>query len=251
MNTTAMTESAGDTRAQGTRSPRLWVLLAWFVTLNAMYMFLPGWWVASVPFAYWAFAQHVEHRRLDELGGGGWAIVELLAGLAWGCFIVVVSVASGSGGHLDLAYLSTGLAAGVVFYAACEELIWRGLLVRQLDARIGSLWAIGISSVAFALAHGPLSPWAVVVYTVDGIVFGAAYLVTGRLWLSIGVHAAANLAVEVAFPGVVRFLPFVGLQLAAAVLLLILAHKRGRLHRRSSAGCRRARTAGAAEKVPH
>lgn len=226
---TAGADSIEVTEAAGHRRAGFWLALACFVLLNAVYLFLGGWWVIPVPAIYWAFAHFAELRRLDEFRGGSWAVAELLAGLAWGCCIVIVGIAPGGAVSIDAALLTVGSVAWVVAYAAGEELIWRGFLVAQLDARLGSWWALVLSSAAFALAHGSLDPVELLVYAVDGIVLGAAYLLTRRLWLPIGMHAAINLTVELAYPETVWLVPFIGLQLAVAVVLLVMAGRRGRL----------------------
>jgi membrane protease YdiL (CAAX protease family) len=89
-----------------------------------------------------------------------------------------------------------GFAFAVAIVApVIEELFFRGLLLRALERRFGTGWAVAGSSVAFGLAHfqGLQLPALVAV----GLVFGILRVRTGRLGPGILAHAAFN-AVAVA-----------------------------------------------------
>ena len=80
--------------------------------------------------------------------------------------------------------------------ALCEELIWRGLLLRFLEPRIGSGLALAATAIGFAVWHLTSSPYYLIDLAAAGALFGAAYLCTRRLWMSIGLHTGWNLAVD-------------------------------------------------------
>jgi membrane protease YdiL (CAAX protease family) len=89
--------------------------------------------------------------------------------------------------------LSVAVGAPIV-----EELFFRGLLLRSLQRRLGNAFAIGLSAVAFGLAHGStLGVNAVILVMVSLMVFGAVLaglaLRTGRLGPGIVAHAMFNL----------------------------------------------------------
>ena len=89
--------------------------------------------------------------------------------------------------------LSVAVGAPIV-----EELFFRGLLLRSLRNRLGTVPAIGLSGVAFGLAHGSTLPVeAVVLVMISLTVFGAVLallaLRTGRLGPGIVAHAMFNL----------------------------------------------------------
>ncbi|HET6810373.1 MAG TPA: CPBP family intramembrane glutamic endopeptidase [Acidimicrobiales bacterium] len=94
----------------------------------------------------------------------------------------------------------TGLAhgAGVALLVAvvivgaplAEELFFRGLLLRALRARIGTPGAVGVSALAFGLAH--FEPLQLPVLVLFGVVLGVLAVRTGRLGPSICAHAAFN-----------------------------------------------------------
>jgi membrane protease YdiL (CAAX protease family) len=76
-----------------------------------------------------------------------------------------------------------------------EELFFRGLVLRSLERRVGTAWAVVGSAVAFGLAHFELLQLPALVGV--GVVCGVLAVRTGRLGPGIFVHAAFN-AVAVA-----------------------------------------------------
>ena len=79
-----------------------------------------------------------------------------------------------------------------------EELFFRGLLLRSLQRRLPDGVAVGLSALAFGLAHGSgLAADAVVLVILSLTVFGAALALlasrTGRLGPGIVAHALFNL----------------------------------------------------------
>ena len=89
--------------------------------------------------------------------------------------------------------LSVAVGAPIV-----EELFFRGLLLRSLQRRVPNSVAIGVSAVAFGLAHASALPVdAVVLVMVSLTVFGAVLALlairTGRLGAGIVAHAVFNL----------------------------------------------------------
>lgn len=93
------------------------------------------------------------------------------------------------------AWRAAGLAieAGVV-----EELLIRGVVLRLLWRAFGPLPAFLVSAALFGGGHlpNPDSSWfaALCVAVEAGIMLGAFYALTGRLWVSIGFHVTWNFA---------------------------------------------------------
>jgi membrane protease YdiL (CAAX protease family) len=87
--------------------------------------------------------------------------------------------------------LAISLSSGVT-----EELVFRGVIFRLLWSMLGRWWALGLSSVLFGVAH--LANPNPDIMAMLGIIFGAGvplaalYILTGRLWASIGCHMAWN-----------------------------------------------------------
>ncbi|MDC0663653.1 CPBP family intramembrane glutamic endopeptidase [Marinobacter sp. SS21] len=75
-----------------------------------------------------------------------------------------------------------------------EELLFRGLLQRQLAIRFGWITALVVASGAFGLAHLAGGWKYVAVACLAGLVYGLAYLWTGRLVWAVLVHWGLNLS---------------------------------------------------------
>ncbi|MEO6042188.1 MAG: type II CAAX endopeptidase family protein [Croceibacterium sp.] len=77
-----------------------------------------------------------------------------------------------------------------------EETLFRGVILRQLE-RLGGTWiALTLSSVLFGVVHlanpDATLTGAIAIMLEAGILLGAAYLVTRRLWFAAALHAAWN-----------------------------------------------------------
>jgi hypothetical protein len=73
--------------------------------------------------------------------------------------------------------------------AVLEELGFRAIVLRLTARVVGPVGGLIVSTVAFAAAHaGHASYPAVAQIAVAGLVLGLLYMVSGRLWLSIGMH---------------------------------------------------------------
>ena len=95
--------------------------------------------------------------------------------------------------------LGRGLLSGLMLglgSAFGEEVVMRGILLRILAGKFGTLPALTVTSVAFGLLHLGNPHVSVIgalcVAIQAGLLFGVAYLATRRLWLAIGMHAAWN-----------------------------------------------------------
>lgn len=130
--------------------------------------------------------------KLAELGAGllaGAALISLAVGLI--ALLGGYRVTGFSASPQLLAPLAIGIGAGVI-----EEILFRGILLRVLDAWLGSWAALGITSLLFGLIH-MTNPGASLVTALGlvveaGVLLGAAYLLTRRLWFAIGLHIAWN-----------------------------------------------------------
>ena len=101
------------------------------------------------------------------------------------------------GVHLALIALVAGLIAPV-----CEELLFRGLLLRSLRRRVSPVAAVAISALVFALAHPMLDPTFGTLAVVPalfalGAISGVAALRRGDLSMSIFLHIGFNLLTTV------------------------------------------------------
>jgi membrane protease YdiL (CAAX protease family) len=148
-------------------------------------------------FVYRAYVRLVEKRPVTELSGAG-APGELGIGAAVGFGLVAVVV--GTFWILGYYRIASANALGVVFVslandgagAFVEEVVLRGIVFRITEERLGTWVALAICVVLFALLH-LASPNATLTSTVvvgveGGVLLSAAYVLTRRLWLPIGIH---------------------------------------------------------------
>lgn len=83
----------------------------------------------------------------------------------------------------------------LVFVGWNEELVYRGYILQTLTNGINLVWGIIITSLYFGLEHlsNPNSnAMAVAGIFIIGLFFTYAYIRTGQLWLSIGIHIGWN-----------------------------------------------------------
>ena len=142
-----------------------------------------------------------EDRR-DDLSLGG-ALRPLAIGLGAGVavfsFIVLVAAVVGVyhlTGEGDSRDLLPQLILSAIFPAISEEMLFRGILFRWIEAFGGSWAALLLTSAFFGAAH-LANPHASAIAAVGiafeaGVMLGAAYMLTRSLWLPMGIHAAWN-----------------------------------------------------------
>jgi len=129
-----------------------------------------------------------------ELGAGllaGFALFCLMTGLVALLGGIAVTGVRSFGQTQFWIWASLGAASGIV-----EETLFRGILLRQLERLVGTWWALALTSILFGALHltNQDATWAgaLGIMLEAGILLGAAYLYTRRLWLAAGLHAAWN-----------------------------------------------------------
>ena len=153
--------------------------------------------------AYTFYVRRFEGRPVTEFGRRG-ALRELAAGLFLGLalFTAVISTLSALG-----SYRVTGLGTAQALVvpvllsigaAVIEETVFRGVLFRLVEAWGGTWTGLAVSSALFGLGHA-MNPQATLIGVVAivfeaGIMLAAAFMLTRRLWLAIGLHAGWNIA---------------------------------------------------------
>ena len=154
------------------------------------------------------------------------------------------------------------LALTLALVGYVEEILYRGVLLRIVDEGLGTWPALVISAALFGVVHlgtpNATLYTALVISLEAGLLLGAAYVLTRRLWLPIGIHFAWNFMQTGVFGGT-RTAEALGarslldarlsgpdllsgggsgldgsvfavtLCLAVAVAFLVLAHRRGRI----------------------
>ena len=157
--------------------------------------------IAAAILVMWLVATKIASRPVYELERQG-AVREFAYGGIVGAglvtFSVLVLLAVGAYEITDVTVgrgLLTGLLLGLGS-AFGEEVVMRGILLRVLLGELGTTAALAITSLMFGVLHlgNPHSSLlgSVGIALQAGLLFGAAYLLTRRLWLAIGIHAAWN-----------------------------------------------------------
>lgn len=155
--------------------------------------------------AYWAYVHWWERRPVRELSVSG-AVPELLTGLLLGglLFSGIVALLAAFGAYSldavgtlgDLSSVAAGMLPKIAAGALIEELLFRLLLLRLLERSFGTAWALAISSLVFGLAHlgnAGATPLIGIMLGIElGLLFGAAYLLTRRVWLCAALHLSWN-----------------------------------------------------------
>lgn len=127
---------------------------------------------------------------------------ELAAGalLGAGLFALVVGIAAAVGvytiGATNVWQTIWPMLALAIFSGVSEEILFRGIIFRYVERLAGSWIALLISAAIFGgahLANPNASPIAAIAIAIEaGLLLGAVYMLTRRLWAAIGLHAAWN-----------------------------------------------------------
>jgi membrane protease YdiL (CAAX protease family) len=161
---------------------------------------------------YRAYACFIEKRSVSELalpGMGRELGIGLLvgAGLYAACELILMALGIYRINGLNpwsymLPAIAMALSSGVY-----EELLFRGVLYGSVERWFGSWAALVVSSLVFGLTHlinpqGTLEG-ALFIAVEAGILLAAAFMLTRRLWLSIGFHISWNYTQSAIFSSIV------------------------------------------------
>lgn len=78
--------------------------------------------------------------------------------------------------------------------AVGEEVMFRGILFRMIDKRIGTKTALVVSALIFGFAHFMQGTWwsSIAIAIEAGLLLAVAYKLTNSLWFPIGIHWTWN-----------------------------------------------------------
>ena len=161
---------------------------------------------------YAAYANFVERRAATELSlpgaGREWATGALIGGgLYTACALILMVLGIyWIEGFNPLSFLLPAVAMAIKS-SIFEELVFRGVLFKSVEDMLGSWIAILLSSAVFGLLHltnpDATLTGAIYISIEAGLLLGAAYLVTRRLWICIGIHMLWNYVQSAVFSGIV------------------------------------------------
>jgi membrane protease YdiL (CAAX protease family) len=151
--------------------------------------------------AYWGYARWIEKRNATEIAPSG-APSEFGLGLLTGAGLFTTAI-----GIIWILgyYRVTGLNPWSVLIDSLtlsvlsgflEELITRGIIFRIIEDVLGTWIALALSALLFGMMHlgNPHATWAsaMAIALEAGLLLGACYVLTRRLWMAIGLHLAWN-----------------------------------------------------------
>jgi len=172
---------------------------------------LGGMWIGGLPGVlvqvvgaialYVGYVRLVERRRVDELAGDR-AVPELGGGVALGAALFAATI-----GVLWVMGVATvervgdwegagRMAVAAIAASILEEILMRAILFRLVERSLGTWIALGVSAALFGAIHA-FNQGATLVSTVAialeaGVLLAATLVLTRRLWLALGTHAAWN-----------------------------------------------------------
>lgn len=163
----------------------------------------PGYLELFVTFTFVSLALGIEYlRKVGNYNTLGFSLSiftlrEVLVGIVLAVFAVglIISAALLSGATINAGEVLYESIYGTLLTALTEELIFRGMMLRAIEQRFGGMMGVFLSSMVFAGAHlfnTNSTSVAFINIALAGMVFGAMYMLTRSLWMSISFHAAWN-----------------------------------------------------------
>ena len=188
------------------------VVAAWFVGGGIAFAVRDRWalavaaGLAAAALALGAYAwvvRRTEHRPPADLPRSA-ALRTLARGTAGGVlwFAAVIGVVAALGAYRVEGWGSVtsafALLAAAAAASATEEVVFRGVLLRHLEARAGTWVALVVTAVLFGAMHlvnPAATTWGAIAIAIEaGLALGAAYVATRSLWLPVGLHLGWNFA---------------------------------------------------------
>ncbi len=150
---------------------------------------------------YAGFVRVIERRPVTELGRDG-APIELGSGFVLGVALFSLTMlVLWSLGQVDVVADGGWRALGyplldAVIAAVVEEVLMRGVLFRIVEESLGSWIALAFSAALFGALHafnpGATATSSIAIALEAGVLLAAVFMLTRRLWMVIGLHAAWN-----------------------------------------------------------
>jgi len=157
--------------------------------------------------SYCCYVRWVEKRPVSELSRiGAWrevatgvlGVTALLAATMGLLFAFGIYQVTGSNSWTVMIVP----IAELVLVAFVEELVFRGVIFRIVESSLGSWIALVLTASIFAVSHLPnegVTVLAIAVTGMAGVMLGAAFMATRRLWLAIGIHFGWNFMLSAVF----------------------------------------------------
>ncbi|ECP1951354.1 lysostaphin resistance A-like protein [Salmonella enterica] len=109
--------------------------------------------------------------------------------------LLLIAVASG-GLKIEIhhpAWLLQFILANIFFVSLAEEALFRGYLQQRFSSVMPPVLALIIASLLFGILHYAGGSLIVVFSTLAGLIYGVAWMLSGRLWVAVLFHFGLNL----------------------------------------------------------
>jgi membrane protease YdiL (CAAX protease family) len=150
---------------------------------------------------YYFLFKFYEKRKIEELSTSHFlrnSVTGILTGFLFLSVVILImyfgkayTIVSVNPVSFLLPALALGISSGIF-----EEILFRGILFRITEEKLGSVWALVISSSFFGFAHlgnENSTVFSAVAITIEaGLLLGAAFIYSRNLWLPIFIHFAWN-----------------------------------------------------------
>ncbi|PQQ37691.1 CPBP family intramembrane metalloprotease domain-containing protein [Photorhabdus luminescens] len=90
-------------------------------------------------------------------------------------------------------WLPMFMLANIFFVSLAEEALFRGYIQQRLSQWINPYFALIITALIFGGAHFVGGPLLMIFATLAGLMYGLAWMWSGRLWVAVGFHFSLNL----------------------------------------------------------
>lgn len=91
-------------------------------------------------------------------------------------------------------WLPIFMISNLLFVSLAEEALFRGYLQQRFTQWLGSPYlALILSALLFGAAHAAGGPLLILFATLAGIIYGLAWMWSGKLWLAVSFHFGLNL----------------------------------------------------------
>ncbi|MDR1678937.1 MAG: CPBP family intramembrane metalloprotease [Prevotellaceae bacterium] len=188
--------------------PQVWLkdmLKANQVIPIVRHILIPTITVILILLSYITLYRYYEKRKITELATchiGKYLIIGLIIGFVLPSLMIGVAYLRGEYTVLSISSLTDTFLRNItisILYgigiAVFEEVLFRGVVFRLMEEKLGSYIALAISCVIFGfihLANGSDSLLPGITISIISILITAAYMYTRNLWFPIAIHFAWN-----------------------------------------------------------
>ncbi|MGG4608592.1 CPBP family intramembrane glutamic endopeptidase [Providencia sp. Me31A] len=110
--------------------------------------------------------------------------------------LIIATLAGGLGFELHLpTWLPAFILCNLLFVSLAEEALFRGYLQQRLNQWLGSPYlALILTALLFGGLHFAGGPLLILFATLAGLIYGLAWMWSGKLWLAVSIHFGLNLS---------------------------------------------------------